>query len=114
MPLSELAKAGKLTKKIREQIKNNIVRFVVDRNIAPDDTEVILKKFASLNPLVMDIDYAINFDRFGLDQDDECDLSGVDIPTAIEDFVNMLDIDVKPSKVIQRTVELYKRNKWSM
>jgi len=111
MPLSELAKVGKLTKKIKDQIKNNIVRFVVDRNIAPDDTEVILKKFASLNPLVMDIDYAINFDRFGLDRDDECDLSGVDIPTAIEDFVNMLDIDVKPSKVIQKTVELYKRNK---
>jgi DNA repair exonuclease SbcCD nuclease subunit len=108
--LSELAEEGKLTANTKKEIKSNIVRFIIDRTIAADDTEVVLKKFASLNPLILDVDYAINFDRFGLKEDENKDLSGVDIATAIEDFVNMLDIEDK-EKVIARTVELYKINK---
>ena len=58
----------------------------------------------------MNVDYAINFDKFGLSDEMEYDLSGVDIPTAIEEFVNILEIDNKGS-IIDYTLDLYKRSK---
>ena len=58
----------------------------------------------------MNVDYAINFDKFGLSDENEYDLSGVDIPTAIGEFVNILEIDNKGA-IIDYTLDLYKRSK---
>ena len=58
----------------------------------------------------MNVDYAINFDRFGLMEENEYDLSGVDIPTAIEEFISILDIEDK-EKISDFTLDLYKRTK---
>ena len=69
--------------------------FVVDKNIAPDEVDKLLKLFASYSPLTMNVDYAINFDKFGMDGNEEHDLSGVSIETAIDEFVNLLDVDDK-------------------
>lgn len=110
LKLSELAKIGKLTTHIKNQIKNNILRFIIDRNVSPDEVDVILKKFSSLNPLAMNVDYAINFDRFGLADEMEYDLSGVDVPTAIDEFISILEIPDKKT-IIDYTLDLYKRNK---
>ena len=108
--LSELAREGRLTKRTKKSIKNNILRFIIDRTITPDEVDMVLKKFTSLKPLSMNVDYAINFDRFGLSDELEYDLSGVDIPTAIEEFVALLEIEDK-EKIIDHTLDLYKRSK---
>ncbi len=108
--LSELARVGSLTDEIKESIRGNILRFIVDRTITPDEVDIVLRKFSSLTPLAMNVDYAINFDRFGLPDELEYDLSGVDITTAIGEFVNILDIEDK-GKIIDYTLDLYKRCK---
>ena len=58
----------------------------------------------------LSVNSAINFDRFGLSDELEYDLSGVDIPTAIEEFVAILEIEDK-EKIIDHTLDLYKRSK---
>lgn len=110
LKLSTLAKTGYLTDSTKKLISNNIVRFIIDRNISPDEVEVVLRKFSSLNPISLSVDYAINFDKFGLPDEQEYDLSGVDIPTAIEEFVNLLDVEDK-NNVIDFTLDLYRRCK---
>lgn len=110
LTLSNLVKTGKLTDSTKKLINGNIVRFIIDRNISPDEVDIVLRKFTSLNPVSLNVDYAINFDKFGLSNEQEYDLSGVDIPTAIEEFVNVLDIDDK-NKVIDYTLDLYRRCK---
>ena len=108
--LSQLVAQGDITSEVKKSFKNAIVRFVVDRNIAPDEVDKLLKLFASYNPLTMHVDYAINFDKFGMDENEDHDLSGVSIETAIEEFVNLLDIDGK-KEIIDYTTDLYKRAK---
>lgn len=82
---------------------------MVDRHIAPDEVEGLLRLLSSYKPLTLTTDYNINFDKFGL-EDGEQDLSGISISSAIEEFVNLLDVDDK-QKIIQYTTELYNRCK---
>ena len=109
--LSGLVEHGDIDEHIIKQIKNNIVRFVVDRNIAPDEIEQLLRLLSSYKPLLITTDYNINFDKFGLEENEnEADLSGVSISSAIEEFVNLLDVENK-KKIIQYTTDLYNRCK---
>lgn len=107
--LNDLVEHGDIDDFIINKITNNIVRFIVDRNIAPDEIEQLLRLLSSYKPLVLTTDYNINFDRFGLEEG-EADLSGISIESAIDEFVNLLDIENK-QKVIQYTTGLYKRCK---
>jgi len=109
MSLSELVAHGDIDDTIKNQIRNNIVRFVVDRHIAPDEIEQLLRLLSSYKPLTLTTDYNINFDKFGLEEG-ENDLSGISITSAIEEFVNLLDVDNK-QKIIQYTTDLYNKCK---
>ena len=112
LKLSTLVKEERITNKVKRLVNNNIVKFIIDKNITPDEVELILTKLTSLEPASMNVEYSINFDRFGLCDDDEYDLSGVDISTAIEEFINILDIEGESKKdIIQFTLDLYKRCK---
>jgi DNA repair exonuclease SbcCD nuclease subunit len=110
LKLSDLAREGTLTQSVKDSITDNILRFIIDRTITPDEVDIVLKKFSSLKPLSMNVDYAINFDRFGLDDDLEYDLSGVDIPTAIREFISILEIEDKEN-ITNFTMDLHRRSK---
>lgn len=106
--LSDLAKAGKLTPEIKKQFTNNFIRFVVDRNISADEIDIVLKKFMSLQPTNINVEYAINFSKYRIEDDTIKDFSGVDIPVAIEEFVNLLEIENK-KEVTDYTMSLFRR-----
>jgi len=106
--LSELAKAGKLTEEIKDKFRNNFIKFVIDKNISPDEVDLVIKKFMSLKPMHINVDYAINFSKFVVDDSKIQDFSGVDVTTAIEEFINLMEIEHK-DEVIKQTIELYKK-----
>ena len=91
--------------------KNNIVKLIIDKNVAPDDMDILLKKFITLEAISITTDYDVNFNKFGLEDDNDYDLSGVDVVTAIEEFINLLeDVDNK-DEIIHDTIEIYKKCK---
>jgi hypothetical protein len=83
----------------------------VDLPVAPDDMDILLKKFLQLNAMSITVDYDVNFNKFGLEENNDHDLSGVDISVAIEEFVNLLEDVPNKQEIINYTVELYRRNK---
>jgi len=107
LPLSELIKYDGITDELKKLLKGNIVRLVVDKNVEPDDLDIITMSINSLKPFMFNLDYDINFNKFSVEGDVGYEYSGVDYETAITEFVNMLDINNK-SEVIQYTIELYK------
>ena len=107
--LSELVSDGDIKKQTINRIKNNIVRFIVDKNISPDEMDQLLRVLSKHKPLTISTDYNINFDKFGL-EDGDADLSGVSIEHAIEEFVNLLDVENK-QKIIDYTTNLYNKCK---
>ena len=106
--LSELAKIGCIDDNIRSQFNNNFIKFIIDKNISPDEVDIVLKRFAALNPVAVNVDYAVNFDKYKLDESNIYDFSGIDVVTAIEEFINLIDIDNK-KEVIKYTTSLYRR-----
>lgn len=108
--LSDLVKENGITDNVRDNFNNNIVKFIVDKNITADEIDFLLKKLSTLKPVSINVDYAANFNKFSINNDNNCDLSGVDIPKAIEEFVNMLELNNK-KEIIDYTIELFKKLK---
>ena len=63
-------------------------------------------KINAHEPVSLIVDHISNFDKFGAGDQTEIDLSGVDVPRAISEFVDMLDIQNKKD-VTEYTVSLY-------
>ena len=77
-------------------------------NISPNDVDKLLSKLTSLNPLNINVDYTINFNKYQIDEDIRTDFTGIDIKTAISEFVNLLEIENK-SEVEKCTIDLLKK-----
>lgn len=109
--LSTLIDEKTITDKVKGLFKNNIVKLIIDKNVSPDDMDILLKKYLELKAMVINADYDVNFNKFGLLDQDEHDLSGVDIPVAIEEFVSLLEDVPNKQQVIDYTIDLYNRCK---
>jgi DNA repair exonuclease SbcCD nuclease subunit len=109
--MSQIVQHDSINETITQVFKNNIVKLIVDLPVAPDDMDILLKKFLQLNAMSITVDYDVNFNKFGLEENNDHDLSGVDISVAIEEFVNLLEDVPNKQEIINYTVELYRRNK---
>ena len=105
--LSELIKHKGITDDIRNMFIGNMVRLIVDRIISSEDAEFLFTKLRSLRPLQFDVEHDVSFDLI-MQSGEDADLSGVDIESAIHEFVDMLDIDNK-SQILDYTISLYKK-----
>ena len=106
--LSELIEEGDLTADVKSRFKNNFVKFIIDMNISPNDVDALLRKLTSLNPHNVNVDYAINFNKYQIDENNRTDFTGIDIRTAISEFVSLLEIENK-DEVEKYTIELFKK-----
>ncbi len=105
--LSDLVQHGTIDSSTRQLFTNNIVKLKIDKNITQEDIDILTNKLTQLKPLNFTLDYDINFNRIGSDKPEK-DLSGIDIPAAIEEFVNLLDIQNKKD-VLSYTIDLYNK-----
>lgn len=104
--LSDLVMHGDLTPEVRSMFKNNIIRLVIDRNISPDEVDILLKVLLSLGSMSLNVEYENTFNNFNTSANDNTDLSNVDMVTAIKEFVGLLDLDNK-NTILDKTLELY-------
>lgn len=93
--LSDLVEVGDLTDEIKDVFTGNFIKFIVDMNISPDETDMLLRKLTSLNPRNINVDYAINFNKYRIDENSRTDFTGIDIKLAISEFINLLEIENK-------------------
>jgi DNA repair exonuclease SbcCD nuclease subunit len=105
--LSELVQLGTIDSSVRAIFTNNIVKLKIDKNITQEDIDVLINKLTQLKPLNLTLDYDINFNKIGAERLEK-DLSGIDIPAAIEEFVNLLDTQNK-KEILSYTLELYNK-----
>jgi len=108
--LSELIKIKNFNGRGSDIIGKNIIKLAIDKNISNEDLDKLSTKLNTFKPISLTIDNLTTFDKFGAATQDEIDLSGVDIPRAITDFVDMLDIQNK-NDVTEYTISLYNQCK---
>ena len=108
--LSELIQHDGITEQVKTLFNRNIVRLIFDKNISPDEVDILLKVLISLGSLMMTVDYENTFNSLNFEGDTPGDLSGVDIVTAIKEFVDMLDIEDKET-ITKQTIDIYNQCK---
>ena len=107
--LSDMVNDATILPTTVQEFTNNFVRLKVDRNISQDDLTVLYSVLNKLQPHSITYDYDMNHNKL-LTDNSTYDFSGIDIRSAIEEFVNLLDIENKDS-IIQYTLNLYNKCK---
>jgi len=102
--ISEICKDGTLDETYLNLASGNFIRLVIDSKIEQKSLDDIILKFNSCSPLSLTIDPLVNYEL--TPDQDETDLSGVDISKAIVEFVNLLDIPER-EEVTKHTLYLY-------
>lgn len=108
--LSKLIQLTSIEDEFQDFLPNNIVKLVVDKNISTEHLDMLVAKFTSYKPDEILVDYDVNYNKIKVQSDNNYDLSAVSIEAAIEEFVNMLDIQNK-REVIEYTVNLLQKAK---
>jgi len=104
--LSELLAAGKITQDLKDEFPGNFISFIIDTEVNTDKIDNLVTKLSALKPLSIKSDFEIE-NKYSVD-DANYEFTGVDIPQAIEEFVNLLDIE-KKKDVLNITLELLKQ-----
>lgn len=108
--LSKLITLTNIDKEFSLFIPNNIIKLVIDKNISSEHLDLLVTVMLSYKPNDLHVDYDVNYSKIKINEEANLDLSGVDITNAIEEFVNMLDINNK-KEVVEYTISLYNRSK---
>ena len=108
--LSDMVKDGEITPIVEAKFANNIIKVIIDRNISQEDLDTLQRVLAGFKPEQINYDYDVNFNRIIKDREDVEDMSGVDIELAIEEYINVLELEDKKS-IIDYMLGLYERCK---
>ena len=92
--------------KLKLIIPNNIISFVVDRQISPEQANLFASKLHTLKPFSLRTDF--NYEQQSISLEREIDFTFVDIPSTIEEYVNSLNVENK-EEVINYLHDLYKK-----
>ena len=106
--LSEIINDEDIDEGVKEIIKNNFIKLVIDKPIDQKIIDKIIHNCSICSPLSMVVDPLINYEITNDLKDS--DLSGIDISKAIVEFVNLLDIKEK-EEVTKHTLFLYNQVK---
>lgn len=105
--LSDLVEETTLTSSVKRVFENNIVKLKIDKNISQEDLVVLTSKLALLRPESLQIEYDLPFNKI-CSTENEKDLSGIDIAQAIEEFVDLLEVEEK-TDILNYTLDLYNK-----
>ena len=104
--LSELLATKKITKDIKKEFPGNFISFIVDQDVNTDKIDALVNRLSALKPISIKTDWELD-SKYNMDELNY-EFTGVDIPEAIEEFINMLEIENKKD-VLEITLDLFKR-----
>lgn len=109
LTLSDIIKEEGITQNLKNIFNYNFLNIKIDRNVSADDIHVLQTVFAQLKAEQIVYDYDLSYNKIQNDTTN-VDFSGVDIPAAFEQFIQMLDIEDKKG-MTEFMVDMYKKHK---
>lgn len=91
---------------LKIEAPGNIINFLIDKEVSPDKVDALIHKVSSLHPLQLRTEF-LDEQQFEIDELNY-EFTGVDIPEAISEFINMIEIQNKP-EVLNHTLDLFKK-----
>ncbi len=107
--LSHLISEGSINQNVVELFENNLVKLKIDRKITTDDMEFILNKLRALHPTDLKVEYETVASEYGLEEERK-DFSGIDIPQAIMEYIELMDMNNK-DEIVKCALEIFNKAK---
>ncbi len=104
--LSKLKNGEQNTEYLKSNVKENLVSFIVDEEIASEKLTLLSSKINSLSPKFLRIDYK-SFNN-ELEKSEDADYNTIDVEKNIEDFIESLDIKYK-KETTEYLTQIYKK-----
>jgi DNA repair exonuclease SbcCD nuclease subunit len=79
---------------LKDNVPDNIVSFIIDKNIEPEKIPLLSSKIQNLGPKFFRIDYKLTNNDTDLSSDN-IEYTAIDIPKSIKDFVESLEVPHK-------------------
>jgi len=105
--LSELLEQKDKISIFKEKVKNNIVSFLVDRTVEQDKLHKITSMITCMSPLQFRVEHTVR-ESF-IDEEQDLEMVGIDIQSAIHEFVNSMTVDVSKEEILSVVEDIYKR-----
>ena len=93
-----------------DEIKNNIIRLVVDAKITADVIDKLQHNINLHKPASCTVEFLLNINAVDMLKDISADMIGINIENSIAEFVNNLDITDK-KQLIEECITYYKNIK---
>jgi len=104
--LSELIAASGVSEEIKKDFPGNFISFIIDKTVDFDKIEILINKFGLLKPISITTEFELD-NKFNSD-DIAYEYTGIDMSGAIEEFINMLNVENK-QEVLNSTLNLYRQ-----
>lgn len=92
------------------KVEGNIIKLVVDKKITVDNVEGMLAQIAILTPASASVDYLIDSNQIDIVDSAPCVITGVNMESVIEEFINLIEIDDKQS-LYTKCIDIYNQCK---
>jgi DNA repair exonuclease SbcCD nuclease subunit len=107
LTLSEIIKKEEPLKFFDENIKSNIIKIIIDKNISTEHIDALIEKVSTYKPADIKIDYDINYSKMiPSNMTQETEIKGLEIDSIVNEFVDSLQIENK-KEVISYIIKLY-------
>lgn len=94
----------------KNNIPNNIIKLIIDKNISNEHLEILTCKILTYTPADLKIDFDVNYNKIKIDEEIKQIDSNLETENIINEFVNLLDLNNK-EEIIKYTLSLYKKAK---
>lgn len=93
------------TEYLTKILKNNFINLNIDKNIDPYRLDTLLTTLAQYKPQHVRTEFNV-FDQIQLTEN--VDTVSIDIDTALQEFVDLLDTPVSKKDILDKCIEIYK------
>lgn len=102
-----ISKDEKESQILKNDLKNNIVKLIIDDEIEPEKLSVLSDKLSKLSPIKFDTESVINSE---LKSADDFDSVEIDMGLLLTEYIEKLEISENKDKILEETLNLYTKS----
>lgn len=92
--------------KVKNNLKNNIVKLIIDKEFEPEKLSILSEKLASLNPIQFNSEVSVVSENKSADDFESVEL---DLKLLLTEYIEKLEIEENKDKILSETLEIYNK-----
>jgi DNA repair exonuclease SbcCD nuclease subunit len=92
--------------KVKNELKNNIVKLIIDKEFEPEKLSLLSEKLSNLNPIQFNSEILLVEDNKSADDFESVE---IDLKIILTEYINKLEIEDNKDKILSETLDIYNK-----